>query len=353
MPLVMPNGSPNPYQQGLDGTPATQNPWAQQGLDPTQRQKAGQKGSFQQAQEGLNYYAKQKGKTIGQDQWNQIGQATGYKGGDVSAEQYNSAMDYLDKQWGGQSQPKPQENLDGNPVEKSIEQWKQQKDVAGVPGSFKQNPMYGQQTALMQRILSNPQTMGQQQQDMLMERQKESANSMMKQLQGQGQQQMMQRGFGANGQQAQAQNQQLQGQMAQQLLSGRRDIALQAAQQNRQDELNALNASLGLNQQEYAQDMGLSQQALGQMNQNRQSNMNEMLGKHGMDMDIKNWQTQKDQFGKTFGLDFLRYLQQGDQFNRSLGENQRQYNGNMGLNWSQFNAAQQQGFLDMIMKGYI
>lgn len=164
---------------------------------------------------------------------------------------------------------------------------------------------------------------------------------------------MQQRGFGANGLQAQAQNQQLQGQMAQQLLSGRRDIALQAAQQNRQDELNALNASLGLNQQEYAQDMGLSQQALGQMNQNRQANMNEMLGKHGMDMDIKNWNTQKDQFGKTFGLDFLRYLQQGDQFNKSLGENQRQYNGNMGLNWSQFNANQQQSFLDMIMKGYI
>lgn len=352
MALVMPNGSPNPYQGQLDGTPATSNPWAQYGMDPTKRQQSGQKGSFQQAQEGLNYYAKQKGKTISQDQWNQMGQATGYKGGDVTGDQYNAGMDWLDKQWGPQQQQGPQQP-DGNPVEKSIDQWKQQKDVAGVPGQFKQHPLYGQQVAMMQQMLANPHTMGQQQQDMLGERQKESATSMLRQMQGANQQGMQQRGFSPGGGQAQALNQQSQQQMMQQILAGRRDIAMQAAQQNRQDELGALQASLGFQGQEFGQDMGLSQQALGQMNQNRGQNFNEELGRHGMGMDLKNYDMQKDQFNKNFGLDFLRYMQQGDQFNRSLGENQRQYNGSMGLNWAQFDQNAQNNFLNMMMRGWV
>lgn len=353
MALVMPEGHPNPYV----GPPVkiNQNPWQQYGLDPTQKQAGTTKGSLQQAQQGLNYYAQQKGKTIGQDQWNQVAQATGYKGGDVSGDQYNAAMDWFDKQWGPQAQPKMSEGDPGPKLgaQNAINEWKTQAPAAGVPGSFRSNPMYGQQTALMQQILAHPQTMGQQQQDQLAEQQKESANSMMKQFQGQQQQQLVGRGFGPNSGQQQQMQQQGQQDMMSQILSGRRDIALKAAQQNRQDELGALNASLGMQQQEYGQDMGLSQMALGQMNQNRGANLQEMLGQHGMNMDLSNQSMQKDQFNKNFGLDFLRYMQQGDQFNRSLGENQRQYNGTMGLNWANFDQNSQNNFINMLMKGMV
>lgn len=355
MALVMPEGHPNPYV----GPPVkvNQNPWQQYGLDPTQKQASTTKGSLQQAQQGLNYYAQQKGKTIGQDQWNQVAKDTGYTGGDVSGDQYNAAMGWFDKQWNpAQAQNPGEKNNENDPklgAQNAVNEWKMQAPAAGVPGSFRSNPMYGQQTALMQQILAHPQTMGQQQQDQLAEQQKESANSMMKQMQGQNQQQMVGRGFGANSGQQQQQQQQSQQDMMSQLLGGRRDIAMRAAQQNRQDELGALNASLGMQQQEYGQDMGLSQQALGQMNQNRGANMQELMGNHGINMDLSNQKIQNEQFNKGFGLDFLRYLQQGDQFNQSLGENKRQYNGNMGLNWANFDQNAQNNFLNMLMKGWV
>ena len=168
-------------------------------------------------------------------------------------------------------------------------------------------------------------------------------------MQGQGQQQMAGRGFGAGGGQEQQMNQQAQQNTMQQILSGRRDVAMKAAQQNRQDELGALDASQRLAGQEWDANMQGSQQALNQMNQNRSGNLNDFLGLHGADMDMLRLDEGRNQFNKTYGLDFLRYLQQGDQFNRSFGENQRQYNGTMGLNWSNAQSNQMQNWLNTLM----
>lgn len=336
-----------------DGKP---NPWQQYGLDPTQRQAGNQQGNFQQASEGLNYYAQKRGKTISQQQWNELGQHAGYKGDDkVSGDMYNKGLEYLDKQWGPQQQagPEPPKASPTDPVnQNAITQWKQQAPAAGVPLNYRSNPLYGQQTAMVQGMMHNPHTMGQQQQDQLAERQKESAQRMMQQLGQQQGQQAVGRGFSGNSGSQMAMQQQNQSDMMQQILSGRRDIALQAGQQNRQDELNALNASMGLTGQEYQQDMGLANMGLGQINQNRNFDLQHQLGQHGIDMDKSNQSMQKDQFNKGFGLDFLRYLQQGDQFNKSLGENSRQFNGQMGLNWANFDANQQNNFLNMLLGGW-
>lgn len=371
----MPDGKPNPQQLAQYGAaqqPAGEprgegtrligppervgpsNPWSSYGLDPTQRQASGQRGNFKQATDGLNYYAQKKGKTISQQQWNELGQYSGYKGDDqVSGDMYNKGLEYLDKQWGQPEGPvvsnAPPDQSSG---EQAITEWKKQAPAVGVPSNFRSNPLYGQQAAMVQQMMANPHTMGQQQQDQLAERQKESANRMMQQMGQQQGQQMAGRGFSGNSGSQQAMQQQNQSDMMQQILGGRRDIAMQAAQTNRQDELNALNASMGFTGQEYQQDMGIANMGLGQINQNRNFGLQEKLGNHGIDQDI--WQRgfTKDSFNKTFGLDFLRYLQQGDQFNKSLGENSRQYNGQMGLNWANFDANQQNNFLNMLMGGW-
>lgn len=353
--LTLPSGKPNPYAPKPAQQAGGNNPWASYGLDPTQRQAAGQQGNFKQASDGLTYYAQQRGKTIDQGMWDQLAQKTGYKGDDkVSGQMYNQGLDYLDSQWGPNTPQtggvEPKQQMPELGPNSAIEQWKQQAPAAGVPQSFRNaNPYYAQQQQNMSKILANPETMNQQWQDRQNEQQKESASRMMQQAGAQGQQALAGRGFGGGGgaQQAlQAQNQQ---QLMQNILSGRRDTAQQAVTQNRQDQYNALDASSRLAGQEFDSDFNLSNQALGQINQNRGQNLQEFLGLHGADLDMLQFGENKSQFNKGFGLDFLRYLAQKDQFGQSLGENQRQFNGQQGFNWANLNAQQQQNMMNTVM----
>ncbi len=349
-----PIGGPVPAQ----GT----NPWQQYGLDPLKRQASGLKGNFKQASEGLNYYAQQRGKTINQDQWNQLGQHTGYKGDDqVTGEMYNKGMDWLDSQWdapAGAPPPPPPSNPQVPTVDQlgptaATQQWQKQAPAAGVPSSFRgMNPYYAQQQGRMQKILANPETMGQQWQDRQNEAQKESAQRMMRQSQAQGQQALAGRGFGAGGGTQQALQNQGQQQMMQQILSGRRDTAQKAAQINRQDEYNALDASQQLAGQEWDASMGLSAMNLGQMNTNRQQSLQDYLGYTGANLDQNKFTESKSQFNKNYGLDFLRYLAQKEQFGQTLGENKRQHNNQQGFNWASLSAQQQQQLMATILGAF-
>ena len=370
--LTLPSGRPNPYApQPQAQAPA--NPWGQ--LDPTKPQAAGQRGSAQMAMQGLQYAA-QKGwrKQLTQDQQNQLyahAQANGYQGGDVDSDTYNRGLSYMEQMLGAKGggngldgtpeRPAPVGGgLDGTPEsqpgnlgnDNAIRQWQQQAPVAGVPNSFRQsNPYAGQQQQLMSRILANPGTMDAKFQNQLSEAQKESASRMQQQAQAQGQQQIAGRGFGSGGGAQQAMTDQNQQNMISQLLAGRRDIATQATQTNRADELNALNASSQLAGQEFTGDMQRAGMALGQMNQNRQANLQDFLGLHGADMDMLRFGQSNEQFNKGFGLDFLRYLAQKDQFQQSLGEQGRQFNNQMGFNWASLSAQQQQQLMSQIF-GY-
>lgn len=345
--LTLPSGKPNPYQ----AKPKPQGPWG--ALDPTKPLQGQYSGTVDQAWQGLNYAAQQGwGKSLSEQDKQRLAQVSGYQGGAVNQDHYNKALSELNTMYGPQVQAQPQGPQ--GPKElgptSAVEQWQQQAPAAGVPQSFRgTNPYYAQQQQVMNKVLANPQTMGQQQQDQLNEAQKESALRMQKQVGAQAQQSLAGRGFGTGGGTQQA----LQSQMGQdtmnQILAGRRDVAVKAAAQNRQDELNALQASQGLAGQEWDANMGLGALNLGQMNQNRQSNLQEWLGKHSADMDMLGFEQGRDQFNKGFGLDFLRYLAQKDQFGQTLGENQRQHNNQMGFNWANMSADQQNKMMQTIM----
>jgi hypothetical protein len=235
----------------------------------------------------------------------------------------------------------------------AAQQYQQQQPIAGVPQAYAQaNPYQQQQQQLMQKVLANPQTMGQQQQDQMAEQQKDAANAMMKQTQGQQAQQNVGRGFAAGGGRERAQQAQGQQDMVSDLLAGRRDIAMRASQQNRQDELAALQASSQLGQQGWQNDMSRAQMGLGQINQNRGLGLQEYLGEKGTDLDYMKFDLGGQQFNKQYGLDFLQYLAQKDQFDKQLGQQGHQFNQQMGLNWNQNNFNQQQAFLNSLISGF-
>lgn len=425
MSLVLPSGRPMPQFQP-PVRPKVANPWAQYGLDPTQRQQSSVSGTADMARQGLGYAAQQQyGKQLSDDDWNRLtqnAQATGYKGGNVTGDDYNRALDFMGTMYG---QPQPGQTpgtggVDPMPAQprpvvgaqQGIKEWQAQSPAAGVPPAFRgpQNPyapqqqqlvgqMFGQQQSrqqpgnpyggqqqdLMKRILANPQTMGPEQQAMLAEKQKESALRMGQQVQQQGQQALAGRGFGSGGGTQQALQGQVGSDVMRSILQGRRDVALQAAGQNREDELNALRASMGLQQQGFDQEMGYNQQAFGQgldtlrasqglqgqefeqalqgyganlqgsgqalnqMNANRGMNLNEFLGLNSADLDMMKFGEGQRQFDKGYGLDFLRYLAQKEQFGQTLGEQGRQFNANQGLNWAQLNAQQQQQLMNSVL----
>lgn len=355
--FVMPSGKPNPY---APPKPQPQNPWGS--VDPTKKLTGQYSGTVDQAWQGLDYASQQRwGKSLDDQTKQKIAQnaqAKGWAGGAVNQDHYNEALGFMEGLYGPDSN-KPGNELDSSqPVprlgsESAIEQWKQQAPAAGVPTSFRgTNPYYAQQTQNMQKILQNPETMNQQWQDRQNEKQKESAARMMQQMQGQGQQALAGRGFGSGGGTQQAMQAQNQQQMMQQILAGRRDTAQTAVTQNRQDQLQALDASSRLAGQEWDAQMGLANMNLNQMNQNRQGSLQEFLGMHGADMDMLRHEEGRNQFNKNYGLDFLRYLAQGDQFNRTLGENQRQFNGQQGFNWASLNAQQQQQLMNTILGAF-
>lgn len=360
---TLPSGARNPYSNAAGRRrPLMANPWQQYGLDPSQRLTGNFTGTADQAKQGLLYAASKRDKDISPDEWNEIARATDWTGGGVNSQQYNTALDWLNNRWGPEEQTQEQQapqhpSNAGLGNEAAMNAYQQQAPVVGVPQSFRhQNPFQQQQQALMARILANPQTMGQQQQDQLAEAQKESAGRMAAQSQGAAAQSFARRGFGpGSGQQAAAEAE-INNDLMSQLLSGRRDIAVRAAQQNRADELAALAASQGLDAQGFGQgqamwnaDMQRAQLGLNQINQNRSAALQDRLGLHGMDMDSLNWQQRDRQFDRTHGLDFLRYLTGIDQFDRSFGEGQRQFDQSMGLNWAQLSSADQQRLMAMIM----
>lgn len=347
MALTLPSGKPSPY---APKPVQPVNPWGSQ-HDPSKPVQGQYSGSQDQAKAGLNYAAQKGwGRSLTPEEEQSIygnAQKQGYKGGNVDTNTYNNSLSYMQQLLGPQAEkpkaPTPGEPAPGLGAENATAQWSKQALAAGVPQSYRgANPYADQQQAMMSKILANPETMGQQFQDQLGESQKESANRMLKQGQNAASQQQANRGFSTGGGQEHAMRGQQQQDMISNLLSGRRDIATQATQQNRQDQYNALNASQGLNDAEWNGQMQLAGLGLNQMNQNRGANLNDFLGAHSADMDVMNWEQNNDQFNKNFGLDFLRWGTQKDQFNATLGENQRQFNGNMGFNWASLSAQQQQ-----------
>lgn len=112
---------------------------------------------------------------------------------------------------------------------------------------------------LMQAILQSPETMGATQQSQLFEQQKELLNAQRAQQQAQLQQNLLQRGISSQGGQALSGQAGIQQDFSGQLLGAQRDIALKAAQQNRADQLAALQMQEAMAQGDYQKMMGIYQ----------------------------------------------------------------------------------------------
>lgn len=161
-------------------------------------------------------------------------------------------------------QPRPQTFGDYPTPEKSV----MPKPTAPTPyssgyQSTSANPYTGYGEAdrnrLMSAILQSPETMGQTQQDQLFEQQKELLNAQRQQQNAQLQQSLLQRGLSPTGGTALAGQVAANQDFSGQLLGARRDIAIKAAQQNRADQLAALQMQEALAQGDYTRVMGVYQ----------------------------------------------------------------------------------------------
>ena len=100
----------------------------------------------------------------------------------------------------------------------------------------------GQVDSNLLNLLQNPHSLSQTWQDQMFEQQKDDALSFAKQSALGSDQQLVNRGVGLGGGQQVAAQRDIDSNLFSQLLAGRRDIATQAALQNRADDLNALQA---------------------------------------------------------------------------------------------------------------
>lgn len=112
---------------------------------------------------------------------------------------------------------------------------------------------------LMSAILQSPETMGQTQQAQLFEQQKELLNAQRQQQNVQLQQSLLQRGLSPTGGAALAGQAAANQDFTGQLLAAQRDIAVKAAQQNRADQLAALQMQEALASGDYGRMMGVYQ----------------------------------------------------------------------------------------------
>jgi hypothetical protein len=203
-----------------------------------------------------------------------------------------------------------------------------------------------QQLQLVNQILANPDTLNPHVIDQLQQRSQEEAMDMAKQLQDQQQSDLVDRGFSMSGGTADAQKRATNENLTNAILGKRRDIEIQAAQQNRQDETNALAAAEGILQGQ----TGRAGQVYGNVLQGQQANrddyyrgkgldLQEKLGVGGLGIDQQRVTNQSNQFDKSNALNILQYL-----------EGMRQSDNSNGLGWAQLNQQGQNSTIDKILQ---
>lgn len=263
---------------------------------------------------GLRSYAQQNyNYNISDQEFGDYAKKTGYTGGPVTDDQYQAAKTEIDNKLVARKKV-PQTIPPPGPV------------PTPLPANYQFQPQTNQ---LMGSILQNPQTMNQRWQDQRFEQGKESAVDMRKQLGEQAAQRTAGRGWSQQGGVNQAILGGLDERLMSDLLAGRRQVAQDAAVQNRQDELQALGAANAMDQQGFTNNLATNNQALQHWLAQQSGYLeNAQLGEN------------QRQFNQNYGLDFLRFLTNQDQFNKTFGEGQRQFNNTMGLNW--FNAGNNQ-----------
>lgn len=193
----------------------------------------------------------------------------------------------------------------------------------------------GQMSALMQSILQNPHTLNDNVIAQMKEQQKEQALQMMHEQQGVLDSNAVARGTVGGGANDALAHQNLMDTIGK-ILSGNRGVDMQAASQNRQDELNALTAgdSLLNNQLQRAT------QSYGATLQGQQARESAAQAAAGSGLNLYNADLATELGRNNQNLDVLRYL-----------ENMRQFNNTLGFNYNQLDSNTQAAILASILQG--
>lgn len=195
-----------------------------------------------------------------------------------------------------------------------------------------------QQQALLARMLANPGTMNDQRVAQMKGQYTDQAAQMARQQNDQIRGAMAARGRNVNSGQALGQQRQVLSDMNANILNNMRTVDLQAAQQNRQDELAALNAAGQFGQQQFQQALGGYQANLQGMDANRQEQL------AGIQSALQNWNVNQDMLGRQSQSQLAskgnQIQEQGNWFNREA--NQAQAANQTQANWFQREANQAQ-----------
>jgi len=214
-----------------------------------------------------------------------------------------------------------------------------------------QSGLNNQQSSLMSAILTNPGTMSPTVLAQMQEAQKEQALLMAQQNQQGINSSAVGRGVLGGGF-AQAQTDANRQAAINAVLTGNRNLDVQAATQNRQDQLNALGASSSLAQDQQNRALAANNQSLAtqsaQASENQYANndsLNRLLQQFGINQGVaSNAQGNfSADVANSLGLnsqqlDMLRYL-----------EGQREFNDNLGFNYNQLDQNGQQSLLNYLM----
>lgn len=194
-----------------------------------------------------------------------------------------------------------------------------------------------QRNQILQSILNRPQVLDQTVQDQLFEQQKEMANSLAQQSRASASQQGASRGLSGGGGFQAAATADIDNQLNRTLLGNRRDIAVKAAELNRQSELAALEMQNALAQGDFARaasahQLQLQAQAMFDEMRFKEAEFN----RSNVALAASTGMAGRQQQLAEQVASFQQYLQQ-----RQFDEMMRQFNEQMGLNWSQFGWNQQ------------
>ena len=203
-----------------------------------------------------------------------------------------------------------------------------------------------QQLDLVSKVLANPETMTPDVLNKMKQKSMEEALLFQQQQDAKDAEDLASRGFTAPGGLSEARKRKTAEAVQNAILGQNRDFEVQAAQQNRQDQLQALGTAeailggqVGRSSQVFNDILAGQQANRGDHWTGEQLKLQRDLGQAGINIDQQRVNASNKQFDASHGLDILRFL-----------EGQRQFNGQNGLGWAQLNQNGQNATMDAIMR---
>lgn len=355
-------------QQRQTAPPRQANPWQQWGMDPLKDQPANQSGSKEQAIAGLRYVAQANGIKIDEKVLNDAANASGYTGsGPVTGEQYNKAKQYILGLKGNQQASTAGPAATSNtqlPAHLQVQMRQPQVTQFG-DFSAKASPWDQDIDSIVANLLNEP-SMNEQAVNALKARARDTAVAQMAALRGANADRLRAQGFSPDGGTMLSAEALADEQLINDLINKNVDIDLLASDRNRADRMGAVQLAeaiaggrsgrrigeFGANLQGQMAQAGLDFDIDRFLAENERANralqLQEMLGRAGIDLDKLRLDIQQGQFKTATMLDLARFLEGIRQFDVGFGENQRQFNNSSAFNWASLGMNQQNSLLNFL-----